>query len=172
MNFHFDGNEWFVVACSIVLLTWVWSIRKHFSPMQIFLLWVYQFTLVATLDYALAATPFHLYDCMDNETYEPMAAYAHLFVYTPFSFIFLYYYDKWAINRSIFVTVLYLMLLTSFSVFFEWICLRFGFLNYSMGWNMYWSIPTYPASALLLLRVNRFIKNQLGQSPLSPSGIH
>ncbi|TYP73241.1 hypothetical protein [Paenibacillus methanolicus] len=168
MNFRFDGNEWFVVACSIVLLTYVWIIRKHFQPMLMLILWVYNLVFVATLDYALAATPFHLYDCMDNATYEPMAAYAHAFLYTPYSFIFLYYYDKWSINRNKRVLLFYLSAWTCIALFFEWISLKFGFLDYGRGWKMTWSVPTYPLSALLTIRVYRFIKDQLVNHPFRP----
>jgi hypothetical protein len=168
MNYRFDGNEWFVVACSIVLLTYVWIIRKHFPLILIIVLWMYQITFVATLDYALAATPFHLYDCLDNATYEPMATYSHIFLYAPYSFIFLYYYDKWSISRNKLFLIHYLLLWTCFAIFFEWICLKFGFLDYSLGWKLYWSIPTYPISALITIRVYHFIKNQLVNHPFRP----
>ncbi|WP_438444216.1 hypothetical protein [Gorillibacterium sp. sgz5001074] len=165
MNFRFDGNEWFVVVCSIVLLTCVWIIRKHFPPMLMVLLWIYNLAFVATIDYALAATPFHIYDCLDNETYEPMATYAHLFMYTPYSFIFLYFYDKWSISRRKLSLLLYLTLLTGVAILFEWICLKFRFLDYSSGWKLYWSIPTYPMAALLLIRTYRFLTNHLVHHP-------
>lgn len=163
MNFTFDRNEWFVVVSSVVVMFFFLRIRKHFRPMVIFVLWVYTFTLVATIDYAIAATPFHVYDCLDNETYEPMAAFSHLFVYAPFSFIFLYYYDKWAIRGK--RLIVYLAAWTILSLTYEWLSLKFGFLNYSRGWKMIYSIPTYPLAALVLLCVYRFVKKNLASHP-------
>lgn len=163
MNFTFDRNEWFVVASSVVVLLYFLRIRKHFQPMAILVLWIFNFTFVATIDYAVAATPFHVYDCLDNETYEPMAAYSHLFVYTPFSFIFLYYYDKWAIRG--YKLVVYLAAWTVFSLFYEWLGLNFGFLNYSRGWKMIYSIPTYPTASLILLVIYRFVQKNLARHP-------
>lgn len=163
MNFRFDMNEWFVVVSSIVVLFCFLLVRKHFRPVVILVIWVFNVTFVATIDYALAATPFHVYDCLDNETYEPMALVSHVFMYTPFSFIFLYFYDKWSIHGK--KLVVYLAAWTTLSLLFEWISLKFGFLNFSRGWKLSYSIPTYPTAALILLRVYRFVNKNITNHP-------
>lgn len=163
MNFTFDKNEWFVVVSSIVFMSCFWPIRKHFRPMVLLVIWVFNITYVATIDYAIAASPFHVYDCLDNDTYEIMGAYGHLFVYTPCSFLFLYFYDIWTLRGK--KLAIYLAAWTIFSLFYEWLSLRFGFLNYSRGWSMWYSIPTYPISALILIGVYRFVTNDLARHP-------
>ncbi|KIL38659.1 hypothetical protein SD70_25160 [Gordoniibacillus kamchatkensis] len=162
MNFIFDKNEWFVVVASIVLMSYIVMIRKHFRPATLIILWVYNIAFIATIDYAIAATPFHVYDCLDNETYEPMAAYAHAFVYTPYSIIFLYYYDKWGIRGK--KLIWYLAAWTCYALCFEWISLKFGFLTYRT-WRLYYSIPTYPIAALILICAYRFIEKSLAGHP-------
>jgi hypothetical protein len=159
MNFHFDWNEWFVVICSVVAMTMFFMIRKHFKPMTVVMIWMFNFVFVASLDYGLAATPFELYYCGDNETYEPIATFAHLFLYPPFSFLLLYLYDKWNLGekKRRLPFVLYLACWTVFSVFFEWLHILSGFFVYT-GWSVYYSLPMYPLSALLLLRIYHFIE--------------
>lgn len=158
MGYSFDFNEWFTLLTSILVTGVFWGIRKHFRPMVVGMIWVFNVTFVATLDYGLASTPFDLYYCMDNETYEFMGALAHVFLYTPFSFIFLYFYDRWSIRGQ--RLVLYLLGWTCFSVFFEWITIQTGFITHT-GWNLWYSIPTYPLSALILIRVYHFLQAHL-----------
>jgi hypothetical protein len=122
------------------------------------MVWLFGLTYIATTDYALAATPFVLYSCGDNETYEPITAIAHLFMYTPFSFMFLYLYDKWEVRGK--KLVLFLAGWTCFSIFFEWLNIQTGFLEYK-HWSLYYSIPAYPISGLILIRVYRFILKNL-----------
>jgi hypothetical protein len=160
MNFHIDWNEWFVVICSVIAMTVFFRIRKHFDAITIVIIWTFNFLLVATYDYVLAATPFELYYCGDNVTYEPIATFAHVFLYPPFSFLFLFFYDKWNLHekkhRERFV--LYLAGWTVFAVFFEWLHVLNGFFVYT-GWKLYYSIPLYPISALILLRIYHFIES-------------
>jgi VanZ family protein len=159
MNFKFDFNEWYVLISAIILMAFFMVIRKHFSNIVILTLWIFNVVYVATIDYAVAGTPFHVYDCLDNETYEPMAAFAHVFLYTPFSFILLYFYDKLRIHGKKRIA-LYLLFWTSFSVFFEWVSIQAGFITY-LSWNLYYSILTYPISAFILIKVYHFIQRQL-----------
>ncbi|KRE72934.1 hypothetical protein [Paenibacillus sp. Soil750] len=160
MNFHIDWNEWFVVICSIIAMTVFFKIRKHFDTITIVLIWTFNILFVATYDYALAATPFELYYCGDNVTYEPIATFAHVFLYPPFSFFLLFFYDKWNLREKKHRKrlVLYLAGWTAFAVFFEWLHVLNGFFVYT-GWKLYYSIPLYPISALILLRIYHFIEN-------------
>lgn len=161
MNFHWDWNEWFVVICSAAMMTVFFSIRKHFDAIAIVPIWAFNFVFVASLDYALAATPFELYYCGDNVTYEPIATLAHAFLYPPFSFLFLYLYDKWNLGdrRNRTRLVYFFAGWTAFSVFFEWLHGLSGFFVYT-GWELYYSIPLYPLSGFIILKIYRFIQHQ------------
>ncbi|MGG1518863.1 hypothetical protein ABE504_25865 [Paenibacillus oryzisoli] len=160
MNFHIDWNEWFVVICSVIAMLLFFWIRKHFNPIMIVIIWTFNVVFVATLDYGLAATPFELYYCGDNVSYEPITAIAHVFMYTPFSFVFLFLYDEWHLrdkkNRK--RLVLYFIAWDAFSVFFEWLNVLNGFMTYT-GWKLYYSFPMYPLAAFILLKAYHFVEN-------------
>ena len=160
MDFKFNFNEWYVLISSIIMMSFFFVIRKHFSSIVILMLWIFNVVFVATIDYAIAATPFHVYDCLDNETYEPMAAFAHVFLYTPFSFVFLYFYDKWKIRDGIGRLIVYLIAWTCVAICFEWLSIQARFLTYH-GWKIFYSFPTYPISALILIKVYHFLNRNL-----------
>lgn len=158
MHYVWNWNEWNVVILSAVVMSVFLTIRKHFRPIVIAMVWLFSATYLSTLDYALAATPFHLYDCGDNATYEPITAIAYLFMYSPFSFAVLYTYDKWEVRGK--KLALFLAGWTCFSVFFEWLNIQIGFFHYTY-WRLYYSVPFYPVSVLILIQVYRYILKHL-----------
>lgn len=135
MNFTMSWNEWFILltaaVCTLVFLT----IRKHFRLAVRILLWVYTVNFVEVFDYALAATPFRIYLCGDNTSYEISGGVLQFFIYPPYSFVFLYFYDKWKIHDNKRKTTLYIVCWIGFSIFFEWICLMNGVFTY-LGWKL------------------------------------
>ncbi|MDQ0198734.1 hypothetical protein [Neobacillus ginsengisoli] len=158
MNFTFDWNEWFIIISSTIIFSMFLLIRKYFPPVLVIIIWVFNIEFVASIDYFLAATPFKLYYFSDNATYEASAALFHLFMYPSASLLFLYAYDKWELYGK--KTVWYILFWTVYSLFFEWLCLKNHVLTYT-GWKMYYSIPTYPISAIVLIILFRFIKKKL-----------
>lgn len=157
MNVTFDWNEWFMIISSLGLFIVFLFIRKFFHPLFIIIIWVTNVAFVETIDYFLASTPFKWYYFSDNPSYEPSAALFHVILYPSFSFIFLYFYDKWSIQG--FKLFMYLLFWTGFSLFFEWLCVLNNVLTYT-GWKIYYSIPTYPISAMLLILFYKFIRCQ------------
>jgi hypothetical protein len=158
MNVTFDRNEWFfIIASSVVLLTFL-LIRKYFPPVIVYIIWVFNVAYVSTIDYFLLATPFKLYIFGDNRTYELSGALFHFFMYPCASIIFLYIYDKWELYGK--KTVWYILSWTGFSLFFEWFSVQNHALTYT-GWKLFYSIPTYPLTAILLIVLFRFIKKEL-----------
>jgi hypothetical protein len=158
MNWTFDWNEWFMLVSSVIAFSIVLLIRKHFSPLVFWVIWIYSIAYIETVDYSLAGSPFEVYYCADNKTYEPFASVIHIFLYPSFSFMFLFFYEKWKLyGRKL---VWYILIWDVFSIFFEWVCIKNGVLTYT-GWKLHYSIPIYPISALLLLAVYHFTKKQL-----------
>ncbi|MGC5327260.1 hypothetical protein [Brevibacillus sp. SYSU BS000544] len=158
MNVTFDWNEWFFIisTCAIILL--FLPIRKYFSPALVTIIWVYNITLVSTIDYFLIATPYEMYYFGDNPTYELSGTLFHLFMYPCASLLFLFAYETWELYGI--KTVYYILCWTGFSLFFEWICVINGALIYT-GWKLYYSIPVYPIAAFLLIFIYRFSKKKL-----------
>jgi hypothetical protein len=158
MNVTFDWNEWFFIITSSIAFSLFLLIRKYFPAVIVIIIWVYNVVYVSTIDYFLLATPFKLYYFSDNRTYELSGALFHLIMYPCASLLFLFGYDKWKLYGK--KTVWYILFWTGFSVFFEWISVKNHALTYT-GWKLYYSIPTYPISAVLLIVLFRFIKNKL-----------
>ncbi|ANX12417.1 hypothetical protein ABE41_010385 [Fictibacillus arsenicus] len=158
MNVNFDWNEWFFIITTSVIFSLFLLVRNYFPAVIVIIIWVYNIVYVSTIDYFLLATPFKLYYFSDNRTYELSGALFHLLMYPCASLLFLFGYDKWRFYGK--KTVLYILFWTGFSIFFEWICVKNHALTYT-GWKLYYSIPTYPLSAILLIRLFHFTKSKL-----------
>ncbi|MGX6445807.1 hypothetical protein ACWM35_21530 [Neobacillus sp. K501] len=169
MNWQFDWNECFMIVTSIIAFSIMLLLRKHFHNITFIIIWIYSVAFVQTVDYFLAASPFRVYYCADNITYEPAGAMIHLFLYPAFSFIFLFFYDRWNISGK--NLILYLLVWDIFSIFFEWLNVINGVFTYT-SWHIYYSIFVYPVSSLLLIKVYLFVKTQLMKpipaSPIKP----
>ena len=157
MNVKYDWNEWFFLISSVAALLAFWPIRKYFRPVIVLLIWMYNIFLVSSIDYFLIATPFKAYYFGDNPTYELSGALFHLFMYPCASLVFLYFYDKFEIYGK--KTVFYILGWTGFSLIYEWICVKNDALIYT-GWKILYSIPVYPAAAILLIIFFHFIKDK------------
>jgi hypothetical protein len=160
MNVTYDWNEWFFLISSLAALFFYLPIRKYFSPVLVTLIWIYNISLVSTIDYFFIATPFKVYYFGDNPTYELSGALFHLFMYPCASLIFLYIYDKFELYGK--KTAWYILFWTGFALVYEWICVKNQALIYT-GWKIYYSIPFYPAAAIVLILFFRFIKKELRQ---------
>lgn len=158
MNVTFDWNEWFFLISSMTAFFLFLPIRKYFPLVITLLIWIYNIALVSTIDYFLIATPFSMYYFGDNPTYELSGALFHLFMYPCASLLFLYVYDKFELYGK--RTAWYIMIWTIFSLFYEWVCVKNNALIYT-GWKLIYSIPVYPAAAILLLLFFHFIKKKL-----------
>lgn len=157
-KFTFDWNEWFMFISSFIVFAFFLFIRKHFNQVTTIIVWVFTIVYVESLDYFIAGNPFELYYFGDNESYEITTTVIHLFLYPSFSMIFLYFYDKWNIRGG--RLFLYLFAWTIISVFYEWICLKANVLTYT-GWKLFYSIPTYPISSLVLIGLYHYVKREL-----------
>ena len=158
MYWTFDWNEWFILISAFLFFSLFLLVRKHFPPVIVIMMWVFTNVFVASIDYFLLSTPFKLYYFGDNPTYEPVSSLLHLIIYPSGSILFLFGYDKWQLYGI--KTVWYVLFWTAFSVFFEWLCVINKALTYT-GWKLFYSIPTYPFAAALLLVLFHFTKKKL-----------
>jgi hypothetical protein len=130
-------------------------VRKHFPPVVTIVIWVYMIAFVETIDYGVAFTPFRIYYCGDNITYEPSGTVLHFLVFPPFSFFFLYFYDKWRLRGL--RLVLYMLIWSGFAIGLEWIFVINGVFTYT-GWKLPYSFPVYIVSDLMLIKLYQVIK--------------
>ena len=163
MNVTFDWNEWYFILTTAVVILFTLPIRKYFPLVIVIIIWIWNIGFVATIDYFLLATPFRLYIYGDNPTYEASGALYHLFIYPCASLLFLFGYDKFQLYGK--KTVWYILFWTGFSLLFEWITVKNHALTYT-GWKLYYSIPFYPVTAILLILLFRFTKKKLMELPL------
>lgn len=168
MNVTFDWNEWFFIISSVIVILLYLPIRKYFHPVIVLTIWVSNITYVSTIDYFLLATPFKLYIFGDNSTYELSGALFHLIMYPCASLLFLFGYDKFQLSGR--KTIWYILFWSAFAVFFEWISVQNHALTYK-GWQLYYSIPTYPITSVFLIWFFHFIKKKLQDLSLS-SNLH
>lgn len=158
MNVTFDWNEWYFIITTLMILSLFYPIRKYFPPVMVIIIWIFCIGFVSTIDYFLLATPFKMYYFSDNTTYELSGALYHFFMYPCASILFLFGYDKWELHGK--KTFFYILFWTGFSLFFEWLAVKNHALTYT-GWKLYYSIPTYPIAAILLIIVFRYSKKKL-----------
>ncbi|MEH7438762.1 hypothetical protein V7182_14925 [Neobacillus drentensis] len=163
MNVTFDWNEWYFILTTAVVILFTLPIRKYFPLVIVIIIWIWNIGFVATIDYFLLATPFRLYIYGDNPTYEASGALYHLFIYPCASLLFLFGYDKFQLYGK--KTFWYILFWTGFSLLFEWITVKNHALTYT-GWKLYYSIPFYPTTAVLLIILFRFTKKKLLELPL------
>jgi hypothetical protein len=158
MNVKYDWNEWVSLFSTIVIFLLFFPIRKYFHPLTTIIIWISCIAFVESIDYFLAGSPFKLYYFGDNDTYEPSTVLIHWVQYSTISLIFLYFYDKWKLRG--FKLWVYILIWMIISVLYEWLLILNKVLTYS-GWHLYYSIPTYPVSSLLLIGLFHFIQKNL-----------
>jgi hypothetical protein len=158
MNVTYDWNEWFSLLSTIVVFLLYFPIRKYFHPLSTTIIWISCIAFVESIDYFLAGSPFKTYYFGDNDTYEPSTVLIHFVQYSCSSLIFLCFYDKWKLHS--FKLMAYILIWTVISVFYEWLLLLNKVLTYT-GWHLFYSIPTYPISSVLLIALFHFIRKNL-----------
>lgn len=122
------------------------------------IIWIYGFALVETIDYFLAGTPFQLYYLADNATYEISTVLLHITQYSISALLILYFYDKCKLSG--YKLIVYLLIWTGICTFYEWLFVVNKVLTYT-GWKLLYSIPTYPITSLLSIKVYHFINKHL-----------
>ncbi|RAN85258.1 hypothetical protein B5P41_34590, partial [Bacillus sp. SRB_28] len=100
---------------------------------------LFSMTYAQVIDHILAGKSSDLYDINDIEKYEWFDLITW-FLYPPFGYTFVYYYDKWAIRG---VRVFWYILLWAFiSMGEEVLSLKFNIFAYN-GWKLSYSFPVY-----------------------------
>ncbi|WP_223593924.1 hypothetical protein [Neobacillus bataviensis] len=143
----FDENEWFLLLCVGLSYLVVFLLPRRF-PRSLSVLFLLTGTTIARLsDHLLASPKLDLYNIMDTPNYDLFDLITY-FLYAPFSYLFLYFYDKWNIRG--YWILLYLVLSTAGGTLFEWINQEFGVFTYK-GWQLSYSFSVYLAIQCLVL---------------------
>ncbi|MFZ7946307.1 hypothetical protein [Neobacillus sp. 19] len=136
---QFDRNEWFIIISLIVMYTLIFLLPKRFPHTVTLIMLLFSMTYVQVLDHILAGLSFNLYDINDVETYEWFDLITW-FLYPPFGYFFVYFFDKWSVRRTGVFWYIFLWVLIAIGE--EALSLKFNIFTYT-GWKLSYSIPVY-----------------------------
>lgn len=158
----FDGNEWFVIIGILISYFVIFLLPGRF-PHSVTVLFLLIGTTIARLsDHFLASPKLDLYNIMDTPNYDLFDLITY-FLYAPFSYLFIYFYDKWKIKG--YWILLYLLLCTSGGTIFEWVNKEFGVFTYK-GWHLSYSFTIYLAVQSFVLLFYHWVAGTLRRRPM------
>ncbi|QCJ44240.1 hypothetical protein FAY30_21310 [Bacillus sp. S3] len=151
---QFDRNEWFIIISLIVMYTLIFLLPKRFPHTVTLIMLLFSMTYVQVLDHILAGLSFNLYDINDVETYEWFDLITW-FLYPPFGYFFVYFFDKWSVRRTGVFWYIFLWVLIAIGE--EALSLKFNIFTY-IGWKLSYSIPVYFITLSIYLLFFLYIK--------------
>jgi hypothetical protein len=126
---------WFGLSSLVVTLLVIGLMPKHLSRKEVYLIWVTMIAVVLFLDTTFAVA-LDLYDFV-----EPKVTITDLVLQATLPPSFGVIFTNFIPKRTRHF-IIYLCLVTLFSLFFEWLCTQTGYIVYK-GWKLYWSTPFY-----------------------------
>lgn len=156
---QFDGNEWFIMISLVMMYAVIILLPKRFPHSITLIMMVFSMTYAHAIDHILAGTGIDLYDINDVEKYEWFDLIAW-FLYPPFGYIFVYFFDKWAV-RGIGI-FWYILLWVFISMGVEFLSLKFHLFTFGK-WNLAYSIPVYLITLCIYLLFFIFMKKSFIQ---------
>jgi hypothetical protein len=155
---RFDINEWFILLSLAVSLIIALMLPKRFSPVSITVFAVFTVFISQTVDSLIAVKPFDLYDVSDSSKYEIMDIVIYYLNYPTYTYIFLYFYDKWKLKGI--YRILYIIGFSLLSVFFEWLAHLCHVFTYK-GWKLWYSPFMYLGTYILYILILHLTQNLL-----------
>ncbi|MFK9091838.1 hypothetical protein [Bacillus salipaludis] len=135
----FDSNEWFIVISLVVTYTFIFILPKRFPHTITIIMLFFSMAYVQVIDHILAGISWDLYDINDVREYEWFDLITW-FLYPPFGYTFVYFFDKWSIRG---VGIFWYVLLWAFIALGEEILsLKFNIFTYH-EWKLSYSFPVY-----------------------------
>ncbi|MCY9660151.1 hypothetical protein P5G65_03725 [Paenibacillus chondroitinus] len=153
----FDLNDWFVIGCIALSYLIIYLLPKRFTGSVTLLLFLFSSTMACMLDNSIGGHIFDLYDIMDGPAYTVMD-FAVYFLYAPFGYFFIYFYDRFQFKGI--KTVGYILLCSCMSIGFEWICTLVGVFHYKDSYGIHYSFVIYLLSQSATLSFYHFIRRE------------
>jgi hypothetical protein len=135
----FDHNEWMILSTLIITYLAITLIPKRFPIHITVLVLACSLIMAKGTNHIVGSPPLDFYDFNDTPQFD-LFDFLIWFTYPPFGYFFVYMYDKWKFQGV--KTFFYIVVWTSFSVFFEWLTLKAHVFTYK-GWKLEYSIPVY-----------------------------
>jgi hypothetical protein len=158
---RFDLNEWFVIAVTVLGWSVYLLLRDRFSLIVLIGLWLFNYYLGQTVDFAIAlGPPIDLYDYNDVPQYEWIDVVMHLFTYPAAELIVVWGYARFR-PRGWWLAayVVAVALVTTGSEAVAWMCNVYHY----KGWTLYYSFLFYIVSTALNIALYRLILRLLPQ---------
>jgi hypothetical protein len=161
---RFDLNEWFIIVVSILSWTAYLLLRDRFPLIVLIGLWLFNFYLGQTIDFAIAqGPPIDLYDYNDLPQYEWFDLFMYLFTYPPAALFVVWGYVRLRPRGWWFAAYLVAVaLVTTGAEAVAWKCNVYHY----KGWTLYYSFPFYIVSHAMNIAVYRMIIRLLPQKKL------
>jgi hypothetical protein len=153
---RFDLNEWFIITITVI----GWSVyllllRDRFPLIILIGLWLFNFYLAQTIDFAIAqGPPIDLYDYNDLPQYEWSDLFMYLFTYPTATFFIVWGYIRFRPRGWWFAAFLVANALMSVSLeAVAWIC----YVYHYRGWTLFYSFLFYIVTTAMNIAVYRLI---------------
>jgi hypothetical protein len=158
---RFDLNEWFIIAITVLGWSIYLSLRDHFSLIVLIGLWLFNFYLGQTVDFAIGlAPPIDLYDVNDRSQYEWFDLFLYCFTYLPEALFVVWGYIRlrprgWWLAAYLVAVAL----ATTGSEAVAWMCNVYHY----KGWSLYYSFLFYIFWSAMNITLYRLIVRLLPQ---------
>lgn len=150
----FNQNEWFIIIVLVLGYIAVF-ITNHFSfKIKAFLL-VYGIYVGFFFDHTISVGPFNFYDVNDSSGFQLLDILSY-FMYGPFSYFFIYIWEKFNVKRK--YSFLYITCWSLVSIMVEGFAHYLGVYHYRGHYKIYYSFCTYPVVQWILLKTYTKIK--------------
>jgi hypothetical protein len=160
---RFDLNEWFIIVASMLSWSVYFSLRDRFPLIVLIVLWLFNFYLGQTVDFAIAIPPIDLYDTNDRPQYEWIDLFLYLVTYPPGAILAVWGYIRFRPRGWRFATYLVTVALgTTALEAVAWICHVYHY----KGWMLYYSFPFYIVSTAINIAFYRMIVRLIPQGDI------
>jgi hypothetical protein len=154
---RFDANEWFVLAVIVVSYPIVWMLPRRFPTIVSLAILSLGVGVGFLADSLFAAPPADLFDVNDRKEYEIFDLLVY-FQYPPFSYIYLYLYDRLRIKG---LSVIGYVLLWSVAAYLiEAWASYLNVFHFTKGWSLHYSFVFYVFTQFALLPLFYVMKKQ------------
>jgi hypothetical protein len=150
----FDQNEWFIIVSIIIAYSITFFLPRRFPSGITVLIMLFGPTVARLFDHFLASPKLDLYTLTDTTKYDLFDLITY-FLYAPFSYFFVYIYDRLKVKG--YWTILYILLCTSFGTIYEWISTLFHVFKYN-GWKLNYSFTVYLLTQCFALLFYHLVK--------------
>jgi hypothetical protein len=152
---RFDLNEWFLIAVTVISWSVYLLLRDRFPLIILIGLWLFNFYLSQTVDFAIAqGPPIDLYDINDLPQYEWSDLLMYIFTYPPVTLFIVWGYVRFR-PRGLRLAI-YLVAVALVSTGLEavaWMCNVYHY----KGWSLYYSFLVYIVSSAMNIALYRMI---------------